>query len=145
MAEHRRKVAMPPVIARRGTLRAVWLCAVASVIAASLLPGSSPAIQMLDAIEFDDLVEHFAAYAALAFLPALHERRGAIPMILAALMAMGVALEFGQLQVQGRSFETADMAADAAGLLVGLAAGLAARPRLRAAFDGPRAVPVKGA
>ena len=75
--------------------------------------------------------QHFAAYAALAFLPALHERRIFLAWAAAGLVALGVFLEFGQLFLSmGRFFELGDMAADAIGVCLGMAFGLPLRNAL---------------
>jgi len=108
-------------------LRILWLAAVAAVIIGSLLPGSSGPIQVLDELPVSDKVMHFAAYAVLAFLPALHERWPALTSILFGVVALGVLLEFAQRLSPGRDFETLDMVADAAGVLCGLVLALPLR------------------
>ena len=95
------------------------------VIVFSLLPGSSPPLRAM--FHINDKLEHIAAYAALTFLPSLHEKPRALVRIGLAMMAMGVALEFGQLLSEGREFEVADMLADGLGLLAGMVIGLASR------------------
>ena len=81
----------------------------------------------LDQWDLSDKLEHIGAYAALAFLPVLHERARLVFRILPCLLLMGIALEFCQLAVGDRSFEGADMLADGAGLLLGGVAGLPIR------------------
>lgn len=85
-------------------------------------------------LDINDKLEHFLAYAALAFLPMLRERRAFVVWAAVALVLMGVGLEFGQLESPGRSFELGDMAADFAGVCAGLAAALPVRARLRRAM-----------
>lgn len=78
-------------------------------------------------VEQGDKVGHLAAYAVLMlwfaqlYYPA--QRR----LVLAvALVALGIGLEFAQLLTETRTFEIADMLADAAGVAIGW---LAAPPR----------------
>jgi VanZ family protein len=95
------------------------------------LPADSAAIRSLSLLGLSDRVEHFAGYAALAFLPMLHERRAFVAWAAAGLVFLGVGLEFGQLESPGRSFELGDMAADALGVCAGLAAASVFRSRIR--------------
>ena len=55
-------------------LRWLWAAAFLAVIAGSLLPADSLPIRALSHFGVGDKLQHFAAYAVLAFLPALHER-----------------------------------------------------------------------
>jgi VanZ family protein len=105
---------------QRRWLRILWLAAVAAVIIGSLLPGSSLPLRTLGELHVSDKILHFAAYAVLAFLPALHERWPVLAATLAAAIALGVLLEFAQRLSPGRNFEVADMVADACGVLGGL-------------------------
>jgi len=91
----------------------------------SLLPASSPTLQAM--IYGDDKLEHFAAYAVLAFLPSLHERPKLLVWVVAAVVVMGVGLEFGQLLSDGRRFEVEDMIADSYGVLAGIIVALPSR------------------
>ena len=118
-------VAHPPVV--RKYLRALWLAAITVVIVGSLLPGTSMPMRALDMLQVSDKLEHFGAYAFLAFLPAIHERKGFIVAAALGAVALGVALEYGQLYSGWRDFEYADMVADAAGVGCGLAAGIPLR------------------
>ena len=111
----------------RHLIRALWLLAIVVVGVASLLPGDSLPMQALDRLEISDKIEHFAAYAVLAFLPALHERRRFVVLSVLAAAFLGVALEYGQLYTGWRDFEIGDMAADVAGVLFGLAVGMPLR------------------
>jgi VanZ family protein len=98
-----------------------------AVLVCSCLPASSAPIQALDALPISDKLQHAAAYLALAFLPALHERRRTVIILALALVAMGVALEFCQIVAEGRYFSVNDMAADLCGVLLGVVAGHPAR------------------
>ena len=115
-------------------LRGLWIITVLCVVAGSLLPGDSAPIKALERLELSDKFEHFGAYAALAFLPAIHERRRLVIAMAAGSLALGIGLEFGQLHVYARSFEITDMAADALGICLGLAVGIPVR--LSAALRG---------
>lgn len=107
----------------RTLLRGLWVALLVVVVVTSL-SAATPAIRL------PDKPLHFVSYAWLAVLPALHERRRTLLFQIAFVLALGVALEFGQLLVRNRSFEVADMAANAMGVCAGLVAGLV----LRAAF-----------
>jgi VanZ family protein len=112
---------------QRRRLRILWVAAVIAVIVGSLLPGSSAPMQTLNQLPVSDKVLHFAAYAVLAFLPSLHERWPAVTAALLGAIALGVLLEFAQRLSPGRTFEVADMAADACGVLCGLVLALPLR------------------
>jgi len=84
-------------------------------------------MRALDQLHISDKIEHLAAYAVLALLPSLHERRGIIVGAAIGAVALGIALEYGQLYSGWRDFEVGDMVADAAGVCVGLALGIAMR------------------
>ncbi len=114
----------------RTVLRVGWILAIVVVIFGSLLPGDSLPIRELALLHISDKIEHFAAYAVLAFLPAIHERRKAVIAVGLAVIALGVLLEFVQIPV-GRDFEIGDMVADAAGVGVGLALGWMLRARFK--------------
>ena len=77
-------------------------------------------MQALGELHVSDKILHFVAYAVLAFLPSLHERRSALGAALLGAVTLGVLLEFAQRLSPGRNFELADMVADACGVLCGL-------------------------
>jgi VanZ family protein len=81
-------------------------------------------MKSVDSLPVSDKFQHFTAYAALAFLPTLHERRAKLGVQLAFAAVLGVLLEFGQLYSSGRSFDVYDMLADGLGILAGFVAGL---------------------
>src|SRR5689334_8886991 len=108
-------------------LRTLWILSALSVVIGSLLPGDSLPIKALERLAISDKIEHFGAYAALAFLPAIHERRRIVMAAALGAVAMGIGLEFGQLYSNARSFELADMIADALGVCFGLGIGIPAR------------------
>ena len=108
-------------------LRVVWSLAILAVVIGSLLPAHSLPMRMLDRLEISDKIEHFGAYALLAFLPAIHERLQRVLAAALCIAALGVGLEFGQRYAPGRSFEVADMIADGLGICFGLAVGIPLR------------------
>lgn len=76
-------------------------------------------------IEFGDKLGHFAAYALLMFwFGALCSRRSARVGYALLWISLGIALEFAQGMTAYRSFELADMAANALGVLTGALASL---------------------
>jgi VanZ family protein len=111
----------------RQVLRFLWVAAILIVVVGSLLPAGSGPMRLLEHFHINDKIQHFAAYAALAFLPALHERRHFLAWAALGLVALGILLEFGQLLSVGRFFEVGDMAADAVGVCLGMAFGLPLR------------------
>jgi VanZ family protein len=114
----------------------LWLLAILVVVVGSLLPSDSGPIKALDALPISDKIDHFAAYAALALLPALHEKRRFLMAAAIGAVALGVALEYAQLYSGVRDFEVGDMIADAVGAGFGLLVGVLLRSTaiLRAVF-----------
>ena len=93
-----------------------FFVSVALLTVASLLPSNQ-----VPSTSLDDKVLHFAAYAFVGILAALaFRRRSARFAVLASLVLLGVALEFGQTCVPGRSFELWDMAANGCGAFTAL-------------------------
>ncbi len=76
------------------------------------------------------------AYALLmAWFAWLHPARGARLAYAGLWIAMGVALEFAQARTGYRSFELADMAANALGVAAGAAAAALILPRVSGAGE----------
>ena len=101
---------------RRAGLALGWAWA-AAIVYFSLAPGLPES-----GVAGGDKLAHFLAYAGLTFWFSqfyFHSARLACAL---GFAAMGVALEFAQGALGYRSFELADMAANALGVLVGLAA-----------------------
>ena len=98
---------------RKRAARGAWLVAILGVVVGSLLPAASLPMRVLNHLQISDKIQHFGAYAVLAFLPAVHERWRFIMVAGFGLMAMGYGLEVGQLYSPGRSYDLADFAADA--------------------------------
>jgi len=111
----------------RKWLRTLWFLALGGVVVSSLLPDYSPFIQELSRLNLSDKLEHFLAYAVLAFLPTLHERRRTLLALGLVVVALGVLLEFGQNLSVGRYFELGDMAANTFGVCTGFVLGLPLR------------------
>lgn len=120
-------------------LRVLWALAVCVVAVGSLLPASSSPIRAINSLHISDWVEHFCAYAFLAFLPALHERPRVILLTAAGAILLGISLEFGQLLAQDRACEFSDVVADATGVGLGLAVGWSLRsvPLVRSLLSRP--------
>ncbi len=73
-------------------------------------------------------VLHFCAYTSLALTALISVRRRPAAVLAAlAMILLGVALEFGQKLVPGRSFEVGDMFINGAGVLTGIAIGILSR------------------
>jgi VanZ family protein len=104
-------------------LRVAWLAGIVIVAAGSLAPSDSSSMRMLDSLEISDKIQHFAAYALLAVLPAIHERRGFVIGAAIGVLVLGAGLEYLQLYSGWRDFEFADMVADGVGICFGLAVG----------------------
>ena len=104
---------------RAALLAGGWLWA-AAIVWLSLTPSPPD-----PGVAFGDKIGHFLAYAVLMFWFGILYRN---PMPRAAYgilwIVLGVALEFAQGATGYRSFELADMAANALGVLVGAAAAL---------------------
>lgn len=112
-------------------LRILWLLAILADVVASLLPADSLPIRTLGELRLSDKFEHLAMYAAVAMLPAIHERRRFIAAVSLGAVALGVVLEYVQLFSGWRDFEYGDMVASAAGVGIGVAAGMVVRAILR--------------
>jgi VanZ family protein len=115
----------------RGWLRLLWYAAILTVIVGSLLPGDSLPMRELDQLHASDKVLHCGAYATLAFLPVLTEKRRRLFLVLLGLVSLGILLEFAQLLSVERTFEIGDMVADTAGICAGVALGLPLRNGLK--------------
>lgn len=105
---------------RRGLwLTGGWLM-VAAIIWLSITP-SPPQVEL----EHGDKLGHLLAYGILMFwFCQLHPSHGTRLIYATGFAAMGVALEFIQGALGYRSFEVADMFANALGVLIGWGAAL---------------------
>lgn len=106
----------------------------------SLAPGPSLVKHAIDTWGLSDKFEHIIAYAVLSLIPALHERIPVQACMLLGMLLMGVALEFGQLLTDGRSFEPKDIFANCIGLLAGLAVGFVLRFWVQRERNGSRRI-----
>lgn len=97
---------------------ALWMLAIAIVVAGELLPGKD-----LPALSISDKSEHFIAYALLsASAVQLFARRLSWAFVCLLLVLMGIALEFLQGSMGlGRSMDRYDALANTIGVLIGLA------------------------
>jgi VanZ family protein len=94
--------------------RLAFAVTVLTVIGLSLLPGRD-----LPQVGLSDKLEHVIAYAGMALTGGLAFPRGSAVLRLAILLPLlGIALEFCQLLVPGRSAEVADAVADTIGVLL---------------------------
>ena len=104
---------------RAAALAGGWLCA-AAIVWLSLSPSPPD-----PGVEYGDKLGHVAAYALLMFWFGYLYRRSQVRIAYALVwIALGVALEFAQAATSYRSFELADMAANALGVLFGALAAL---------------------
>jgi VanZ family protein len=105
-------------------LRPLWLAVGWALVAAIVwlsLTSSPPRIDF----EQGDKLGHLASYATLMFwFSQLYMRKATRALYALCFAAMGVALEFAQGASGYRSFELADMLANALGVLCGWAAAL---------------------
>ncbi len=99
--------------------RLCFLGCLAALIVGSLMPSREMPSQSIN-----DKFLHFGAYALVGTLAMLSFRRMSVRLgCLVMLMALGVALEFGQTMVPGRAFELWDMAANGMGTIAALVTG----------------------
>lgn len=96
----------------------LWMLAIAAVVIGSLLPGKE-----LPAVQVNDKVEHFVAYAALsAGAVQLFARRLSWGFVCVLLVLMGIGLEYLQGAMGlGRMLDRNDALANTIGVLIGLA------------------------
>jgi VanZ family protein len=96
------------------SLRLVFGIAVAAVVILSLLPG-----EYLPQVRISDKLEHVIAYGCLMFAGALAFPSMRATLRLAVLLPLlGIALEFGQMLVPGRTAEVGDAVADTVGVVI---------------------------
>lgn len=88
----------------------------AGVAVGSLIPG-----EYLEGISIRDKVMHALAYFLLMLWFAGLYRRERYWLVALALFAFGLALDVAQAGTSSRSYDLADVAANAGGILVGLA------------------------
>jgi VanZ family protein len=119
---------MDPAPALR--LRALWLALGWGLAAAIVWVSLTPSPPQID-LEQGDKLGHLASYGALMFwFCQLYAVRGTRLAYAMGFTLMGVALEFAQGEFGARTFEPADMLANALGVALGWAFALGARGSL---------------
>ena len=109
---------MPPQ-SQSSTLRRAWTAVGYLLIAFVVYSSLTPAPIDIP-VEHGDKYGHVFAYGALMlWFAQLHAGSRSRALWACAFVAMGIALEFVQQLTDYRTFETADMIADACGVLVG--------------------------
>ncbi len=107
---------MEPKLRARKLWLAVGWALVLFVIVISLVPNPPVGIP----IEGGDKVGHVIAYGTLmCWFTNLYDTRGSRALFAIGFVLMGIALEFVQRETGYRTFEIADMVADAAGVIGG--------------------------
>jgi hypothetical protein len=101
----------------------IWLAAVAVVIGGELLPGDSTPMVWVGSLAISDKLMHFGAYVVLAFIPCLGFPLRTGIALSAALIGLGVGLEFAQKFVPGRSYDMMDAVANTLGVILGSCLG----------------------
>jgi|SRR5687767_3212028 len=109
-------------------LRRAWLTAGMGLVMAVIYLSVAPAPDV-PRLPGGGHLDHVLAYAMLMFwFMQLADIGASRALIAVALIALGIALELAQLYVPGRTFEVADMVANAVGVSLGW---LLAPPRTR--------------
>jgi VanZ family protein len=109
-------------------LMILWGVLICCVVVGSLLPAASPVIVAIGRVHISFKVLHFCAYTSLALIALVAVRRRSAAVLAAlAMILLGVALEFGQKLVPGRSCEIRDMFINGVGVLTGIAIGIPSR------------------
>ena len=109
-------------------LMILWGVLICCVVVGSLVPAASPVIVAIGRVHISFKVLHFCAYTSLALIALVAVRRRSAAVLAAlAMILLGVALEFGQKLVPGRSCEIRDMFINGVGVLTGIAIGIPSR------------------
>lgn len=107
---------MPSRDTLRILARAAFVLAVLVVIVGSLTPAAE-----MPEIAVSDKIQHFAAYAGLAFLALVGwPRQGPFGWPVMSVVVAGPTIEVLQHLVPGRSASVGDAAADIAGVVIGV-------------------------
>lgn len=105
----------------RRLAQTLWIAVLAIVVAGSLAPAAIAARVPLGVAHLSDKDAHFIGYLLLALCSVFAFRRTLRGILFAlAAVPLGVALEFAQEFVPGRSFDLGDMLADTLGVCAGL-------------------------
>jgi len=109
-------------------VRPFWIAGGWAILAGIVYLSLTPSPPSAD-FEASDKVGHLLAYAVLmAWFALLYPLKK--PLLAAAFIAVGVALEFAQGAVGYRSYEVADMVANSLGVALGWGGALLARRAL---------------
>ena len=120
----------------------LWAVLICCVVIGSLVPAASPVIVAIGRVHISLKVLHFVAYTSLALIALVAVRRRSAAVLAAlAMILLGVALEFGQKLVPGRSCEIRDMVINGAGVLTGIAIGILGRRIIPAISTSRRVAP----
>jgi glycopeptide antibiotics resistance protein len=117
---------MPRNAGKIAIMLVLWLAAVAVVVTGELLPAASAPMLWLGTLQISDKVMHFGAYLLLAFIPCFGFPLRTGISLSALLIALGVALEFAQKLVPGRSCDPLDALANTLGVVLGGVLGVLA-------------------
>jgi VanZ family protein len=102
-----------------------WAVLICCVVVGSLLPAASPVMVAIGRLHIWDKLQHFSAYLALSFLPAIgfrDRRRGLITGL--SMFILGALPEAGQHFSPGRAVELGDVIANGVGVSCGTLLGL---------------------
>jgi VanZ family protein len=108
------------VMQRLSVRFALWLAVVVATVTGELLPGSSAPMRFVGSTGVNDKLLHVGAYLLISLLAVVLFRRRVAFALAGSAVLLGVALEFAQKLVPGRSFEIRDMIANALGVIGGL-------------------------
>ena len=120
------------------TVLMVWAVLLLVIASGELLPGSSAPIRLLSELALGDKIIHFCAYSVLALLPAFGLRFPIAALCVVVTELVGVALEFVQTFVSGRSCDIYDIAANTGGVLAGIGFAIILRTRVMRHLYLPR-------
>ncbi len=125
------RVAAPDALRAGGRAWGIAATILAVLIAfVSLLPPrGTPGVEIADLGEVLATVGHALAYAALAAVAVLAQRRARPALTLVGVVAYGALLEIAQGALGLRSFQWTDIAANAIGALAGILVVLVLRHR----------------
>ncbi len=112
------------------TVLTIWAVLLLVIATGELLPGSSAPMRLLSELALGDKIIHFCAYAVLALLPALGVRFPIAALCIVVTELVGVALEFVQTFVSGRSCDIYDIVANTGGVIAGIGLAIILRTRL---------------
>ena len=108
-------------------VRTLWFFSIILVVFLSLSPKMEIPLEFRES----DKVAHFAAYLWLAILPFFAFQPPAALRRALVMVPLGIALEFLQILVPGRTFSFGDILANVAGVVLGIWMAGAVRKRLK--------------